>query len=118
MDVCSGNGVLKESRDNRSQKAGHVGMPTFVGGENSCGCVRGEGASTTGLRPGLGVSSGDRAKHPTIRRETNGDGAISRRLGTRLALGGDQAAMRGARCLEVHNDDEAAVGRSHAPVLR
>jgi hypothetical protein len=27
----SGNRVLKESRDNRSQKAGHVGVPTFVG---------------------------------------------------------------------------------------
>jgi hypothetical protein len=32
MDVFfSGNRVLKESRDNRSQKAGHVGVPTFVG---------------------------------------------------------------------------------------
>jgi hypothetical protein len=76
--------VLKESRDNRSQKAGHVGMPTFVGEVFKCGFVRscGEGALTTGLRSKVAcASSGEGAKHPDLGRETNDDGRIGRRCG-------------------------------------
>lgn len=115
MDVISGNRVLKESRDNRGQKAGHVGMPTFVGkyrsgggrklGRSSLdnkptvqGCGRGVGRSSQA--PGQRAHDYRRPVNWLVGGDEEGDSA-----GTRL-LGG----VRRVRMSE--DDDEAASGRS------
>lgn len=100
MEFFSGNEVLKESRDNWSQKAGHVGVPTF-GGRCGNGVVVddcGEVALTPGLRSqGQLGASGKRLRTRRHDATRNACGGSSGQLGRASGRGcGDQAGMRGA----------------------